>query len=175
MVYEQKYDIAEGVKVEAGADGMVSISGEKGSVDRVFVHPHVKLSIGSDCVTASTESKRKMNKAVVGSWISHINNMAKGVTSGFVYNMKIVYTHFPMTASVNNGVVEIKNFLGAKGILKAKIVGDTGVKVGKEDVTVTGMDKEHVGQTAANIERACKVKGKDRRVFQDGIFFVSKE
>ena len=39
--------------------------------------------------------------------MSHINNMAKGVTSGFVYNMKIVYTHFPMTASVNNGFVEI--------------------------------------------------------------------
>ena len=43
------------------------------------------------------------------------------------------------------------------------------------EVTVTGIDKENVGQTAANIERCAVVKNRDRRVFQDGIYLLNKE
>ena len=46
--------------------------------------------------------------------------------------------------------------------------------VNKTDVVVRGADREKVGQTAANIERACRIKKRDRRVFQDGIYIVSK-
>ena len=45
----------------------------------------------------------------------------------------------------------------------------------KTDVIVSGIDKEAVGQTAANIERSTTVKNRDRRVFQDGIYRVAKE
>ena len=44
----------------------------------------------------------------------------------------------------------------------------------KVDVIVTGADIEKVGQTAANIERACRIRKRDRRVFQDGIYIVAK-
>ena len=44
----------------------------------------------------------------------------------------------------------------------------------KVHVVITGVDREKVGQTAAIIERACRVTGRDRRVFQDGIYIVSK-
>ena len=44
----------------------------------------------------------------------------------------------------------------------------------KTDVVVKGADREKVGQTAANIERACRIKKRDRRVFQDGVYIVSK-
>ena len=40
----------------------------------------------------------------------------------------------------------------------------------KTDIIVKGSDREKVGQTAANIERCCVVKKRDRRVFQDGIY-----
>ena len=45
----------------------------------------------------------------------------------------------------------------------------------KTDVIVSGIDKEAVGQTAANIERCTTVKNRDRRVFQDGIYRIAKE
>ena len=52
---------------------------------------------------------------------------------------------------------------------------DVEVKVeNKTDVTVSGVDREKVGQIRRNIERACKIKKRDRRVFQDGIYIVSK-
>jgi large subunit ribosomal protein L6 len=48
------------------------------------------------------------------------------------------------------------------------------VKVDGQDITVSGIDREAVGQTAANIEQACRIVGVDRRRFPDGIFIVSK-
>ena len=44
----------------------------------------------------------------------------------------------------------------------------------KTEVIVSGIDKEAVGQTAANIERSTTVKKRDRRVFQDGIYLIEK-
>ena len=44
-----------------------------------------------------------------------------------------------------------------------------------QDVTVSGIDKENVAQTAANIEQITKIKNLDPRVFQDGIYIVEKD
>jgi large subunit ribosomal protein L6 len=48
------------------------------------------------------------------------------------------------------------------------------VDIKGENITLTAIDKEKVGQTAANIERATKVKNRDIRVFQDGIYIVKR-
>ena len=53
--------------------------------------------------------------------------------------------------------------------------GDAKVSVKGDEVTITGVNKEDVGQTMANLEQATKIRGKDPRVFQDGIYLVSKE
>jgi len=39
---------------------------------------------------------------------------------------------------------------------------------------LNGPNLEDAGQTAANIERATKIKGFDPRVFQDGIYIIEK-
>ena len=44
-----------------------------------------------------------------------------------------------------------------------------------EDVIIQGPSLEHVSQTAANIECSTKVKGKDQRVFLDGLYIYSRE
>ena len=48
------------------------------------------------------------------------------------------------------------------------------VEAKSRQVFVRGFNKEDVGQTCANLEQACKKKGKDLRVFQDGIYIVEK-
>ena len=68
----------------------------------------------------------------------------------------------------------IQNFLGERYARKADILETVKVEVKAEIITVTGIDKEKVGQTAANIERATKVKNRDIRVFQDGIYIVKR-
>jgi len=44
------------------------------------------------------------------------------------------------------------------------------VKVKDDDVFLIGPDKETLGQTAANLKRCCRIRKKDPRVFQDGVY-----
>lgn len=116
---------------------------------------------------------RKMN-AIVTTIASHINNMAKGLETEYVYKLTMVYSHFPMNVAIKGNVVEINNFTGEKKTRIAKIMQGATVTIKGKDVVVKSHNKETAGQTAANLESATKVKGKDKRIFQDGIFIVEK-
>jgi large subunit ribosomal protein L6 len=48
------------------------------------------------------------------------------------------------------------------------------VKVEKDIIKISSTNIEAVGQAAANLERVTKISKRDRRVFQDGIFIISK-
>jgi large subunit ribosomal protein L6 len=83
-----------------------------------------------------------------------------------------------MTLKVQGDIMTVTNLFGEKVPRVAKLPwspSDVEVKISnKTDVVVKGIDKEKVGQTAANIERSCRIKNRDRRVFQDGIYITSK-
>jgi large subunit ribosomal protein L6 len=72
------------------------------------------------------------------------------------------------------GEVLIENFIGERYARRADIVGDVKVTVKQDEVIVSGIDKEAVGQTAANIEQATKISRKDPRKFLDGIYVAEK-
>ena len=59
--------------------------------------------------------------------------------------------------------------------LKRKLVALIDVKIEGNVVTVTGIDKELVAQTAASIEKLTDVVGKDLRIYQDGIYITNKD
>jgi len=100
--------------------------------------------------------------------------MVKGVTKGFTYKLKKVYSHFPINVKVEPGKVLIENFIGERSPRIAKIVGNVKVIVKGDDIEVQGLNLEEVSQTAANIEQATKIKKKDPRVFLDGIYIYEK-
>lgn len=165
--------IPEGVTVTMQGR-LLSVTGPKGKIERNFWYPDVKVEVvGSEVIVDSTVMK-KTQKAMVGTFASHITNMVKGVTEGFEYRMKVVYSHFPMQLKVEGDKLMIGNFLGEKKARSAKILGDTKVKASGDEVIVTGYNKEDVGQTAANIEQTTRIKRFDPRVFQDGIYTVEK-
>ena len=110
----------------------------------------------------------------MGTFTAHIRNMIFGVTQGFEYKMKTVYSHFPIKTIVEGNEFIIQNFLGERSARRAKILDSVTVDIKGDDITVSGIDKEKVGQTAVNIERAARVKRRDIRVFQDGVYIVSK-
>ena len=134
----------------------------------------ISISEDNGKITLTGKKIRRKEKALIGTWRAHLNNMAQGVSSGFLYEMKIVFAHFPMKVAVKGNVVAIDNFLGEKVTRNANICGDVKVIAKGDKVTVEGNNVEDVGQTAANLERATVVKGRDIRVFQDGIYVVSK-
>jgi large subunit ribosomal protein L6 len=173
-MYSLEVKIPEGVKVEIQG-GKVKVSGEKGEVERSFVEKGIKIELVGEKIVISSESERKKFRALVGTIAAHIKNMIEGVTKGFTYRLRVVYTHFPVTVRVEGDKVLIQNFLGERVPRVARIVGKTQVKVEGSDLIVTGTNVEEVGQTAANIEQACRIVGYDRRKFLDGCYIISKE
>lgn len=172
MAFQKSVKIIEGVSLEKQMDKVVA-KGPKGESEKIFENPHVSFEIkNGEFIVKSPESKKEM--AIARTWLAHIRNMMKGVVEGYECRMKIVFMHFPISAKAENGKVEIKNFFGGRGPIYANIVGKVQVDIQKEEIVVRGVDKEEVGQTAANIEKSCVVKRKDRRIFSDGIYITKK-
>jgi large subunit ribosomal protein L6 len=173
---EHSVTIPEGVTASLSEDGVVSIQGPKGSLSRQFLNSNLDLFQEGGALIVRTDLPRRKMKALAGTWNAHLNNMVKGVTDGFTYSLKAVYSHFPMTLSVKGNIFVVNNYFGEKVPRNADILEGVDVKVNnKVEVVVSGINKENVGQTAANIERCVTVKNRDRRVFQDGIYLVGKE
>ncbi len=167
------------VEIPDGVEGMlegriVTIKGEKGELTRDFSHAPIKISLEGKTVTVQASWPRKKEAALVGTISSHIQNMIKGVTQGFTYKLKIVYSHFPITVKIQGKTLTIQNFTGERSPRSAKIMGDTKVTIKGDDITVQGINLEDVSQTAANIQNATKIKSKDPRVFLDGIYVFEK-
>jgi len=170
---EFKIELPQGVS--AGFEnGLLTIKGPNGEVKRTFLDDRVKMRLNGRIVEISVFLPDKKDSALAGTWRAHVRNMIRGVTEGYIYKLKIVYAHFPMKVNIKNKEVIIENFLGEKMPRKAEIFGNVKVEVKNDIVTVSGINIEEVGQTAANIERATKIKNYDPRVFQDGIYIISK-
>ncbi len=170
---ESTIAIPDGVTVTM--DGItMKVKGPRGELSRNFAHPSVNVAIGEGHVVVSCELPSIREKAMVGTFHAHVRNMIRGVTEGYTYQLKVVYSHFPMKVAVKGDKVEIDNYMGGHAPRFADIVGGSKVTIKGADVTVEGIDIEAVGQTAANIERAAARGGFDKRVFQDGIYIVHK-
>jgi len=173
MAAVRKIKIPGGVK--ASLDGMhLRVTGPKGQLSRNVRFPQVTVTCDGNEVIISTESRRKEITAMVGTLEAHTKNMFRGVTEGFEYRMKVVFSHFPIQLKLQGSRLEIANFLGEKKARQARIEQGVTAKVGNDEVVLTGIDRELVGTTAANIEHATHIRDRDPRVFQDGIYMVQR-
>lgn len=169
----RQVEIPEGVEVSVkGAS--VTVKGPKGELTRKLSYPEIVIKKEDSYLVVNSRLDRKKHRAMVGTLAAHIANMTAGVTRGFEYRMKVVYSHFPIQLKAGSDELVINNFLGERKPRSAKILPGTKVEVLKDEVVITGIDKESVGQTMANIEQATRVRGFDIRVFQDGIYLVDK-
>jgi len=172
-MYTKEIPIPEDVKVVI-ARGGVTIARGGTEITREFWHPAVMITRRDDLVEVKTRNNQRSIRALARTIASHIQNMVDGVSNGFEYRMKVVYSHFPIQLKVKKDWLLIENFLGERSPRKGKIIEGVAVKVNGADLIITGANKEAVGQTAGNIEQATRIKRRDQRVFQDGIYIVSK-
>jgi large subunit ribosomal protein L6 len=173
MTAVRKYMVPEGVKCQIDGS-IIRVSGPKGQLERNIRYPQISVAYEGDEVIISTESARKRNVAMVGTLEAHIRNMCVGVTEGYEYHMKVVYSHFPIQMKLQGEKLEINNFLGEKKSRFARIEPGVKAKVSTDEVVLNGINKESVGNTAANIEHATRIRNRDPRVFQDGIYITRR-
>jgi len=157
--------IPQGVAVQISGC-KVSVKGPKGHVEKEFSSLVSMKNSGSQF---EAEGAKCMVNTVEGI----VSNMVKGVTEGYHKELKIIYAHFPISIEVKGKELVIKNFQGEKQPRRSDIVGDTKIVVKGQSVTIDGADKHAVGQTLANMKAAMKIKDKDSRIFQDGVYEIA--
>ena len=155
----REIEIPEGVNINI-ENGVVSVEGPKGKLHRKLYHPKIEIKKEENKIIVRAELPRRKEKALVGTFAGHIKNMIKGVTEGFTYKMKIVYSHFPIKASVKGNEFIIENFLGEKSPRKAKLFGNVKVTVKGSDVIIEGINREEVDrqQQTLRLQQKSEIK-----------------
>jgi large subunit ribosomal protein L6 len=141
--------IPAGVTVTVGEDNLVKVKGPKGELSR-HIHPDMKVTVEDNTVKVTRPSDDKPHRSLHGLSRTLINNMVLGVTEGFQKDLEI------------NGVgyraqKKGKNLNLSLGFSHPVIVEPpAGIEFdcpSANAITVKGIDKELVGQVAAEIRR----------------------
>jgi large subunit ribosomal protein L6 len=169
----EKIHIPEGVSC-VYHDKMFTCTKSGVSLSRRIEIPRVIMSIKGNEIIFDSEKGNKNQFKMIKSNIAHINNLFQGLNEKFTYSLEACNVHFPMTLKLEHGKLIINNFLGEKVPRTAVILPDVNVDVKGVKITVTSHNREHAGQTAANIEKATKIRNRDRRIFQDGIYLIER-
>lgn len=136
--------------------------------------PCMNVSIKDNKVFFECEKGNKNDYKTIKSFIAHLKKTFFGLQNEYVYKLESCNVHFPMTLKVEGDKLVITNFLGEKTPRLAKILPGVKVDIKGQKITLTSHDKDAGGQTAANFEKATKIRCRDRRIFQDGIFLVER-
>ncbi len=168
-----KVEIPNGIEVNVD-NSVVTVKGVKGELSRKILDFKINVAKENDKIILSAKKPTKREKRMIGTYKAHLKNLIKGVRDSYVYKLKICSGHFPISVGVKGNIVEIKNFLGERKPRIAKIIEGVNVKIDGDMITVSGVDKETVGQTSTNIEQASRIVGRDKRVFMDRINIISK-
>ena len=152
----------------------VTVRGAKSTLTRDFSYASVSMETDGKTIRVWAQWPRKKESSLVGTIESHIKNMIIGVTKGYTYKLKIVFSHFPITVKLQDRALLVENFTGERRARRAKILGDVKVKLEPDDIIITGANLEDVSQTAANIEMITRVTNKDPRVFLDGLYVYER-
>jgi large subunit ribosomal protein L6 len=177
--FSESMEIPSGVKVKIEGNNLITITGPNGGpITKDFSHARgIKIAIEKNKINFNSYFPKKNTVALAKTIINIINNLIVGVQTNYKYVCKVCYSHFPCSVKVDEEkkMLYVENFLGERAPRKTKYVENVNIKVDGDDVYLIGPDKEVLGQTAANLKRCCKIRKKDPRVFQDGVYLFKKQ
>ena len=146
-----KRPIAIPAKTEVTVSGgMVAVKGPKGTLQK-SLHRAVTVEVGAEGVQVAQRGSTQESRALVGTFASHVRNMIAGVNTGFSKKLLIEGVGFKW--EVQGRTLNLA--LGFSHPVKMAIPEGLTVTADKGALTISGFDKELVGQFAADI-RAMK-------------------
>ncbi|GAB4268358.1 MAG TPA: 50S ribosomal protein L6 [Opitutae bacterium] len=160
-------------KVKASIEGQtVKVEGPKGKVEKTFDHS-VKLSLEESSILVTPVGGATLARAMQGTARSIINGMVFGALNGYSKDLEIQGVGF--RATVNGKALDLN--LGYSHPIKYPIPDSINITVAENTkIKVEGVDKQLVGQVAADIKHFYPVepyKGKGVRIV--GEFVRRKE
>ena len=143
------------IKIPTGTDvsvqaGEVVVKGKGGTLRRA-IHPAISIAVSNGELLVSQALKTRLARALWGTYATHVRNMVLGVNQPFVkklqvegigYRAELAGTHIKLAVGLSHPVV-------------VNIPEGIAVGIDKNIITITGADKEQVGQFAATV-RAIK-------------------
>merc|ERR1712003_44924 len=155
------------------------MGGPRGEVKKDFSH----LSVELQKMNIKNNSKRSGWHIRIRMWFggykqacsvntlkSLIENMITGVTEGYKYKMRLVYSHFPINAIIpkDGTSITVRNFLGGKQDKLIPMIGGTKVRLTpgnevKDELVFEGNDNAALSLCCARVSQVCKTGRKDVR------------
>lgn len=142
-------------------DDTLTVKGPLGTLTKK-IHPYVSITVGDGGVTVAPANPSKLGRSLWGTYASHIKNMIKGVTTKYARKLELQGIGYRVELQGKN----LKFLVGFSHPVLMAVPANLDVLVEKNIITVSGIDKEEVGQFAANIRAVKKpepYKGKGIR------------
>lgn len=127
---------------------MLTVKGPKATLAK-RVHPTVAITVTPEGVQVAPKDNSRIAKTLTGTFASHVRNMIAGSTTPFVKKLILEGVGYKVELKGKQLVFSI----GFSHTVPLDIPEDVTVTVEKNLMTVTGANKESVGQFAANIRR----------------------
>ena len=130
------------------AQGILTVKGSKGTLTK-RVHPVVDISVEGSNVSIAPKNNSRLAKALTGTFASHVKNMVQGVETPFVKKLILEGVGFRVELKGKDIVLSV----GFSHTVPLTIPDDVTATVEKNVIKLESINKESLGQFAANIRR----------------------
>lgn len=130
------------------AGGVLTVKGPKGTLTK-RVHPTIDVAVADGKVTVSPKDRSRLAKALTGTFASHVKNMVQGVETPFMKKLVLEGVGYRVELKGKDLVLTV----GFSHTVPLAIPEDVTATVEKNAIKLESINKESVGQFAANIRR----------------------
>lgn len=154
------------IKIPAGtevsvASGEITVKGKGGTLKRAM-HPAVKVEVQNGEVVVSPAQQTRLARALWGTYAAHVRNMVAGVNTPFQKKLEVQGIGYRAELSGK----QLKLQVGFSHPVLMQVPEGVTVSIEKSIISISGANKEQVGQFAASIRATKKpepYKGKGIR------------
>lgn len=143
-------------------DGVISVKGPNGTLSRPL-HDKVRVEVDDNTVTVTPHDNSRSARALWGTIASHIRNMIQGVNEAYTKTLVVEGVGYRVEAQGPN---VLKLMVGYSHPVEMTAPEGVSVSAEKNQITISGPDKDAVGQFAAEVRAVKKpepYKGKGIR------------
>ncbi|MGC9079303.1 MAG: 50S ribosomal protein L6 [Nanopusillaceae archaeon] len=169
----EKVDVPDNVKVSIEKN-VIKVEGPKGKKERMINNRNIIIEKKDNQVIFKAYFPSKKVLKDLYTMIAHLKNDIHGVVNGYRYKLKAVYIHYPIKLKLDKNKLVIENFMGGKNPIVIEIPEGVKASINENEIILEGYDLEKLGNLAGLIENSVRLRDKDLRKFQDGIYIVEK-
>lgn len=128
------------------SDGVLVVKGPLGTLQK-DMHPFVGVEVEDANAVVTIKNDTRLSRALWGTYASHLSNMVKGVNKKYSKKLILDGVGFKMAVTGSNLTLNI----GFSHPVVMAIPEGITAEIEKNELTISGIDKEVVGQFSANV------------------------